>query len=147
MSRHRGCTHKRVNWPLHPTSVPVVVACSYSACLSRWVVDGGDLLTVTPTVFEYGRKVHKTFSLDFSPHPYWNSVRSKSPHKVSERNMNYLFKNLRVCLDRNELHGERLRKVSQQQQLRWSKNWYEERKKEKKRKILVRLNCLEKKYA
>lgn len=35
----------------------------------------------------------------YSPHPHQNSVSFKSPHKVSDRNMNYLFKNLRVCLD------------------------------------------------
>lgn len=101
--------------------------------------DGGDLLTVTHTVFECGWKVHRTLSPYFSLHPHWNLVSSQSPRKVSDRNMNYLFKYLGVSLDRIELHGEGHRKISQQQQLIWSKNWYEVKKKIFTRKPMVGL--------
>lgn len=90
MLRHRGSTHTHthVDWPLHTASIPVKVAWSYLAWLSRRMVNGGDLLTVSLTVFECGWRVHRTLSSDFLPHPHQNSVSSRSPRNMSDRNMN-----------------------------------------------------------
>lgn len=81
VASHQGCIHTHVDWPLHPTSVPVKVAWSHPAWQSRgWQME----VTWTQSHMQ-SLNVAEKFTgpavLTFF-HPQQNSVSSQSPCKV-----------------------------------------------------------------